>query len=231
MTTQAQGPVEQAWARSFLSSLPSYAQEELLATGHELEMMHGQILFRELVQPRYTFLGLVISGIVRTFVTSPGGRRLATRYARAGDVVGVTTVLLDGAAGGLDCLVAGSLLRLDPVTLRRLGKSDGAVAWTIAVHMAREYSFAGGARVPNMFGSVRVRVAWHLAELMVPADDGTAAVHLTQQELAESVGSVREVVARILAQLRDDGVLSRDARSIKVTDPIRLREIADTIDG
>jgi CRP-like cAMP-binding protein len=82
-----------------------------------------------------------------------------------------------------------------------------------------------------MFGSVRVRVAWHLAELMVPADDGTGAVHLTQQELAESVGSVREVVARVLAQLRDEGVLSRDTRSIKVNDPARLREIANTIDA
>jgi CRP/FNR family cyclic AMP-dependent transcriptional regulator len=56
-------------------------------------------------------------------------------------------------------------------------------------------------------------------------------VHLTQQELAESVGSVREVVARVLAQLRDEGVLSRDTRSIKVNDLARLREIADTIDG
>jgi CRP/FNR family transcriptional regulator len=231
MASSLQNAVDEAWGKSFLSTLPHPAQEELLATGHELEMLRGQILFRELIQPRYTFLGLVVSGIVRTFVTSPGGRRLATRYARPGDVVGVTSVLLDGSAGGLDCLRAGVLLRLDPVTLRRLGRTDSGVAWTLAVHMAREYSSVGGARVPNMFGSVRVRVAWHLAELMVPADDGAAAVHLTQQELAESVGSVREVVARVLAQLRDEGVLSRDTRSIKVNDPARLREIADTIDA
>jgi CRP-like cAMP-binding protein len=231
MATPVQSPVGEAWATSFLSKLPPRAQDELRDTGHELEMLRGQILFRELIQPRYTFLGLVVSGVIRTFVTSPGGRRLATRYARPGDVVGVTSVLLEGAAGGLDCLRAGVLLRLDPVTLRRLGRSDAEVGWTLAVHMAREYSSVGGARVPNMFGSVRVRVAWHLAELMEPADAGTAAVRLTQQELAESVGSVREVVARVLAQLRDDGVLSRDTRSIKVNDPARLREIADTIDA
>jgi CRP/FNR family transcriptional regulator, cyclic AMP receptor protein len=230
MASSVQTPVDEAWSKSFLSTLPASAQQELLGTGHELEMVRGQVLFRELIQPRYTFLGLVVSGLVRTFVTSPGGRRLATRYARTGDLVGVTSVLLDGSAGGLDCLRAGVLLRLDPVTLRRLGRTDAGVAWTLAVHMAREYSSAG-ARVPNMFGSVRVRVAWHLAELMVPANDGSAAVHLTQQELAESVGSVREVVARVLAQLRVEGVLSRDTRSIKVNDPAHLREIAETIDA
>jgi CRP/FNR family transcriptional regulator, cyclic AMP receptor protein len=230
MAAQAQSAVEEAWANSFLSTLPARAQEELLAGAHELEMVRGQVLFRELIQPRYTFLGLVVTGLVRTFVTSPGGRRLATRYAGPGHVVGVTTVLLDGAAGGLDCLRSGVVLRLDPVTLRRLGRTDAGVAWTLAVHMARANS-QEGARVPNMFGSVRVRVAWHLAELTVPAGDGTGAVHLTQQELAESVGSVREVVARVLAQLRDEGVLSRDTRSIKVNDLARLREIADTIDG
>jgi CRP/FNR family transcriptional regulator, cyclic AMP receptor protein len=227
-TTPSQ--VDEAWAKSFLSQLPEKAQQELREGAHELEMLRGQIVFRELVQPRYSFLGLVVSGVVRTFVTSPGGRRLATRYARAGDVVGLTTVLLDGAKGGLDCLRSGALLRLDPITLRRLGKADAAVAWTLAVQMAKEIS-TGGARVPNMFGSVRVRVAWHLTELMVPADGGTAVVHLTQQELAESVGSVREVVARVLAQLREEGVLSRDARSITVSDPERLKEIADTIDA
>jgi CRP/FNR family cyclic AMP-dependent transcriptional regulator len=231
MSSMARSAAAEAWQKCFLSGLPEPAQRELQATGHELEILRGQIVFRELVQPRYSFLGLVVSGVVRTFVTSPGGRRLATRYARAGDVVGLTSVLLEGAAGGLDCLRSGVLLRLDPVTLRRLGQHDPAVAWTLAVQMAREVSSVGGARVPNMFGSVRVRVAWHLTELMVLRQDGEQVVHLTQQELAESVGSVREVVARVLAQLRDEGMLSRDTRTIVVTDPERLRHIADSIDA
>jgi CRP/FNR family transcriptional regulator, cyclic AMP receptor protein len=230
VTGTAQAAGEEAWSRCVFATLPQHAQQELRATGHELEILRGQVIFRELVQPRYSFLGLVISGVVRTFVTSPGGRRLATRYASTGDVVGLTTVLLDGAAGGLDCLRSGVLLRLDPLTLRRLGQADAAVAWTLAVQMAREISL-GGARVPNMFGSVRVRVAWHLAQLMLPTEGGGAVVHLTQQELAESVGSVREVVARVLAHLREEGVLSRDARSIAVSDPDRLREIAENIDA
>jgi CRP/FNR family transcriptional regulator len=224
-------PVDEAWGKSFLVKLPEPAQRELRASGHEHEILRGQIVFRELVEPRYSFLALVVMGLVRTFVTSPGGRRLATRYARPGDIVGLTSVLLEGAAGGLDCLRSGVLLRMDPVTLRRVGRTDPAVAWAIAVQMAREISSVGGARIPNMFGSVRVRVAWHLAELMVPAQEGRFVVHMTQQDLAESVGSVREVVARVLAQLRDEDVLSRDARSNTVTDPERLHQIADSIDA
>jgi CRP/FNR family cyclic AMP-dependent transcriptional regulator len=232
MLSTAQSPVDEAWEKSFLTGLPERAQHELRAAGHEAEILHGQVVFRELAEPHYSFLALVVAGLVRTFVTSPGLRRLATRYARPGDVVGLTSVLLEGTApGGLDCLRSGSLFRMDPVTLRRLGKADPAVAWALAVQMAREVSSVGGARLPNMFGSVRARVAWHLAELMLPAQNGTCVVYMTQQDLAESVGSVREVVARVLGQLRDEDVLSGDTRSITVTDPERLRQIADSIDA
>jgi CRP/FNR family cyclic AMP-dependent transcriptional regulator len=230
MELEAEGLVSRAWTESFFSEFPRSAQHDLLGRAHEMEMMRGQVIYRELVHPRYAFLGLVVSGVVRTFVTSPGGRRVATRYVRPGDVLGLTSVLIDGAAAGADCISAGILLRMDPVTLRRLGTTDPGVAWPIAVKLASELSSGGGARVPNIFGSVRVRVAWHLSQLMLP-ENGEYVVRLTQQELSESVGSVREVVARVLAQLRDEGVLTRDARRITVAEPERLRQIAANVDG
>jgi CRP/FNR family cyclic AMP-dependent transcriptional regulator len=230
MEVELEGPVSEAWAQSFLADLPQSAQQDLLDRAHEMEMMRGQMIYRELVHPRYAFLALVVTGLVRTFVTSPGGRRVATRYVRPGGVIGLTSVLIDGAAAGADCIGPGIMLRMDPVTLTRLGSSDAKVGWAIAVQLARELSSGGGARVPNIFGSVRVRVAWHLSQLMMLENDEYV-VRLTQQELSESVGSVREVVARVLAQLRDEGVLSRDTRHIIVTDPDQLRQIATSIDS
>ena len=214
-----------------LSTLPAPAQHELRETAHEQEVARGDVIYRELAQPRYSFLILVVTGRLRTFVSSPGGRRVATRYPRPGDLVGLTTVINDGAAAGCDCLTNGVVLRLDPVTFRRLAKTEPGVGWAAAKAVISDISSVGSVRVPNMFGSVRVRVAWHLAELMTPTPDGRMVVHMSQQELAESVGSVREVVARVLAGLRSEGVLARDSRDIVVIDPDRLREAAETIDG
>jgi hypothetical protein len=49
---------------------------------------------------------------------------------------------------------------------------------------------------------------------------------VSQQELAEAVGSVREVVSRTLRQLRDEGVVDSGASWIAVLDPGRLCDVA-----
>jgi CRP/FNR family cyclic AMP-dependent transcriptional regulator len=231
MSVSASDRVDEAWEKSMLADLPPAVQQELRETAHEQEITRGQVVYRELAQPRYSFLLLVVTGRMRTFLSSPGGRRVATRYPRPGDLVGLTTVLNEGAAAGCDCLTNGVVLRLDPVTFRRLAKTDAAVGWATAKQVAAEINSVGSVRIPNMFGSVRVRVAWHLAELMTPAGDDRWVVHMSQQELAESVGSVREVVARVLAGLRAEGVLARDSRDIVVIDRDRLREAADSVDA
>ena len=43
-------------------------------------------------------------------------------------------------------------------------------------------------------------------------------VRAPQQELAEAIGSVREVVARVLRQLRDEGLIATRASGIVLLD-------------
>jgi CRP/FNR family transcriptional regulator, cyclic AMP receptor protein len=47
-------------------------------------------------------------------------------------------------------------------------------------------------------------------------------VPVSQRELAEAVGSVREVVVRVLRDLRKSGVISTHRDHIDVLDPVRL---------
>jgi DNA-binding GntR family transcriptional regulator len=49
---------------------------------------------------------------------------------------------------------------------------------------------------------------------------------VSQQELADAVGSVRDVIARNLGQLRDEGLIATRPTRIAILDPIRLREVA-----
>ena len=50
---------------------------------------------------------------------------------------------------------------------------------------------------------------------------------ITQQQLAEAVGSVREVVVRELRSLREDGMVETGSRTITLLDPVRLAADAD----
>ena len=69
-----------------------------------------------------------------------------------------------------------------------------------------------------MFQPLRARVARHLLDLSVRESRGLV-VHVTQDDLAHSVGSVREVIARALKSLDDDGLIERAPRTIRLLDP------------
>ena len=80
----------------------------------------------------------------------------------------------------------------------------------------------------SAFTTVRERVARHLLDLA--AEESRAAggaqralrVAVSQRQLADSVGTVREVVVRVLRDLRDAGVISTYPDHIDILDPIRL---------
>jgi CRP/FNR family transcriptional regulator, cyclic AMP receptor protein len=78
----------------------------------------------------------------------------------------------------------------------------------------------------NAFGSVKQRVATHLLDLGSSEQDrdGSLVARVSQQELADAVGSVREVVARVLRELRLSGIVATSPDSVLIVDPVRLHE-------
>jgi CRP/FNR family transcriptional regulator len=53
-------------------------------------------------------------------------------------------------------------------------------------------------------------------------DSDVLVAHVSQQELADAAGSVREVVARALRDLRVAGIVATAADSVVILDPARL---------
>jgi DNA-binding transcriptional regulator YhcF (GntR family) len=49
---------------------------------------------------------------------------------------------------------------------------------------------------------------------------------VSQQELADATGSVREVVARALRDLRTAGIVATTADCVVILDPARLHEVS-----
>ncbi|HUE66765.1 MAG TPA: helix-turn-helix domain-containing protein, partial [Candidatus Acidoferrum sp.] len=78
------------------------------------------------------------------------------------------------------------------------------------------------------FTSVRARVARDLVELADMSGglaQGTR-LSVTHQALADATGSVREVVARAIRDLRHESVIASNVDGITVLDPAALKRVA-----
>jgi CRP/FNR family transcriptional regulator len=207
----------------FLSTLPPAAAERLLADGIRISVPAGSMVYRDDESPRVI---VVVSGLFRVFLSSADGRQVTVRYVRSGDVAGLALVLGGPAPMSIQAMTGASVVALRVDTLRSMLASDPAVARACAEELTRQLYRALDEISEQTFLSVRQRVARRLLDL-VAAEEGTPlVVRLSQQELADEIGSVREVVTRTLHQLRDDGLVETSREGIVLLDLIGLSEEA-----
>jgi CRP/FNR family transcriptional regulator, cyclic AMP receptor protein len=213
--------VEDALARSFLADLPVEVAGRLRAEGERADYPAGTTVYRAGSYPR---AALVVAGLVRVYLASLEGRQVTVRYARPGDVLGVAMLVGGPANVGVQAVEPSGLFRISSRTLTAAARRDPRVCWAIAEELNRRLYEALEQTAVNAFGSVRQRVAVHLLDLASAQQHprGRLVAHVSQQELADAVGSVREVVARVLRDLRVGGIVATSADSVVILDAARL---------
>jgi CRP/FNR family transcriptional regulator len=220
--------VRAALAASSLARLPDPTLHRLLTRARLVRVPAGSVTHRE--GEIAELLELVVDGLVRVFVTAPDGRSLTVRYARRGALLGIVTMYTTGfrLPAGTQAVMDTELLRLSPDVMRLAAAEDARVADALLHDLAdRVLSFIR--EIPDgAFTSVRQRIARHLLDLAsqeVRAARGTPpvlTVRVSQRDLAQAVGSVREVVVRVLHDLRESGVITTHTDHIDILDPARL---------
>jgi CRP/FNR family transcriptional regulator, cyclic AMP receptor protein len=202
---------EDALEHSFLAELPAEVIGELRIGGERADYPAGTMVYQPGSEPR---AALVVRGLLRVFLASLEGRQVTVRYARPGDVLGV----------GVQTVEPSGLFRLSSRTLLAAARRDTRVSWAIAAELNRRLYDTLEQTAVNAFGSVRQRVAAHLLDLASAQQEsaGLLAARVSQQELADAVGSVREVVARVLRELRVAGVIATAADRIVILNATRL---------
>jgi CRP/FNR family transcriptional regulator, cyclic AMP receptor protein len=209
-------------AGTFLAGLPNDVAESLLAGSELCSVIAGQVLFPA-IDPE-SRVGVVLEGTARSYLTGADGRQLTIRYARRGAIIGKRsevsgdhTPLTVQAVS--DCLI----LELRSDVLGRLVRSDAAVASAMVSELSRRLEDVYATVADSAFGSMRQRVVRHL--LAMGGDNGEAGRHVvpvTQQQLADGIGTSREVVGRVLSILRREGLLRTRPREIEILDLTRL---------
>jgi CRP/FNR family transcriptional regulator, cyclic AMP receptor protein len=215
--------VRAALASSHFRNLPSEVAAELVDGARRFRVPAGSSVRN--VGEEGAHLELLLDGFVRIFVTAPDGRTLTVRYFRRGALTGVASLFTPkfSMPGSIQALVDSELLSFKPGVVRGLAERDVRVARALIDELSeRVVSFVS--EIPgSAFSTVRQRVARHLLDLAAEQQHGHDLVaRVSQQALADAAGSVREVVVRVLRELRDEGVIRTSRAGIAILMPERL---------
>jgi CRP/FNR family cyclic AMP-dependent transcriptional regulator len=211
----ASDPAQRAIAASLLGELPAPFRARILAGALPVELPAGGTIYRDESAPRVV---LVTTGLVRVYLSAPDGRTLTIRYARAGELLGIPTIIGGPVPTSVELVTDARLLMLNAGLLRHLGQTEPAVGWLLAREVTRRLSDTIDAVANRAFGSLRQRVAHHLLDLASRQPDGRLVAPVTQQALAEAVGSARPAVAKIIAELREQDLVATTSPGIVILD-------------
>ena len=215
-----QEDVRAAIADSFLSELDPDLIHGLVEQAIPLDLEAGAILYPEEGDPR---MALVISGLLRVYLTSAEGRQITVRYAREGDVLGTAVAVAGPVRTPVQAVTDSRVLLLSVAVVQRLAQTNASVAWAFAQEVTRRLYDVLDEVAGTAFASVKARVARHLLDLSYRDEDtGRWMVTATQQEIADAVGSVREVVARVLKELRAERQIEGQGGTTMIFDPAGL---------
>lgn len=202
---------------AFMATLPESTRGAMLAEASSYDVLAGEAL---LGGPEAR-VGLIVQGLAREYLTAGDGRQVTVRYIHAGALI----ANLSGVRGArspsrIEAVVRCRITELDAAALFRQLRTDAAVAVAMFAETSRWLEDAYITLAATAFGSMRERVARHLLERAGPDGvSGRLLAPVTQVELAEAIGSSREVVARVLRAFRVDGLIKTGNGSVELIDP------------
>jgi CRP/FNR family transcriptional regulator len=212
-------------AGTFLGDLDFATLTLVLMTASLVQASRGTVI-EDAGLPR---LGFLLSGNMRVFITSPDGRQLTVRYVRAGALVG-TRARLAGQAVALkaQAMTDSTFVEFDHSKWEQLRKTSTAFNHALTGELTRRLEDVYRAFAMYSFATLRERLAAHLLDAAEATAEGGLVAPMTHRELAEALGSAREVVSRGLRDLQAEGAIGVARGGIQIADLTRLVATAGT---
>jgi CRP-like cAMP-binding protein len=208
---------------SGLGSVTGTNRSDLMGSATRRELGAGERLPESIAGSPWAVL--VVTGVVRLYVSAD---RLEPTilYGGPGSLLGTHWAPADRPLSmGLQTVTASSLLQLNASRIERLLRSDADFARAV---MAEEQS-----HVHELVLSLAVRSVANLPqrlarEILLLADlqPDDALISVTEQQLADGVGSIRESIGRTIADFRRQAWLATTRHGIIIRDRDALRAVA-----
>jgi CRP/FNR family transcriptional regulator len=213
---------------AFLKSIPYFSVmnsaelETIKQSFSEKTLQRGEVILRE-GEPS-DILYFVVAGAVKIFKTSSQGKEQILSIARPGEALNDIPVF-DGGANPTNAQTLGpvTLYSINKDKLQSIMQQYPKVALNatrvLAQRMRQLVSLVEDLSFRHVLGRVTKILLSHAGD-----SDGTKE-HLTQQEMAAMAGTAREVVARSLKALEEQGHIRLERHRIVITDRKSLEDI------
>jgi len=221
----ASSPAVELASTPFLDRLPRESRDQVLVNSTRIRYPAGTIAFHPGDADRADVLE---SGFARVYLTSAEGRQTTIRYVHPGELMGGLLVVGGVFDGSVQMLVDSTVIHLDLLTMRRRVDIDPAVGSALAADLARRYAHCIRTIALYAFGSVLQRVAFDLLDraCRTQLSAGHLEAAVSQQEIADGIGSARPVVAKGLTAIRARGLVDTTLRRVRILDPAGLEALA-----
>jgi len=204
----------------FLATIPARERGELLATSVRKTLANRQGLVRAGMECAH--VPFVITGMLRIFKASENGRELTLYRIEPGETCILTaTCVLSGSGFPANAEAEGPTDVLLMPSRRLLPLMEASPAW-------RTFLFGLYAKRLDMALTLVEEVAFHhvderiAAYLAREATAGQGVITRTHEQIADELGTSREVVTRILRDFELVGAIETNRGRIRVLKPERL---------
>jgi CRP-like cAMP-binding protein len=211
-----------AWlGRTLLfDGLDSHELGRLAGIARESSLPTGDILFQQ--GDESDGLYLIVTGLVRIYLTTDDGREATISLLEDGEVIGEMS-LLDGLprSAGAAALVDTKLIFIPRAAFLDLLETSGKLARQIILTLCERLRSANSQFDQAVFHDLRHRLVLLLRQLAlmhgkVDANVAVVDLDLTQGTLAQMLGASREAVNKQLRALAREGRISVDGPRIQV---------------
>jgi len=204
---------------SYFDDLSEERLKEIAAQTQLRGFERGEVLFWE--DDPCAGLHIIEEGSVKLYRISPQGRQYIIRVLQEGDTCNEVPAF-DGGSNpvNVETLERSRVWVIDADLLRALVRAHPDFALKVLSNFGK--NLRGLVRMVSemAFYQVTNRLARLISEL--PAEEPRP--HLTQEQLAAQLGTVREVVARSLKELERSGAIRIEDRRIHIADDTVLRQ-------
>jgi CRP/FNR family transcriptional regulator len=204
---------------SYFDDLSEEILKEIAAQTQLRGFERGEVLFWE--DDPCAGLHIIEEGSVKLYRLSPQGRQYIIRILQEGDTCNEVPAF-DGGSNpvNVETLERSRVWVIDADLLRSLVRAHPDFALKVLSNYGK--NLRGLVRMVSemAFYQVTNRLARLISEL--PTEEPRP--HLTQEQLAAQLGTVREVVARSLKELERSGAIRIEDRRIHIADDTVLRQ-------
>jgi CRP/FNR family cyclic AMP-dependent transcriptional regulator len=217
--------------RRLMPGVPDVAMPEVARTSRLVTYRPGETVLgtRELWSP-----GAVADGTLRFTIRSNDGREATLVLIERGMLFGLHALFEpEPGSPAVDRSVVAveksTVVLFETGVIARLGQQHPAFAMHIVSSLVEWGNEVSEVAAQLAFMTVRQRVAGHLLKVATTGREASDVVFapVTQQQLADAVGSVREVVARTLHDMRLQGLIEVSRARVTVVDRGGLLRVAN----